>query len=165
MRPNSSCPNTYELRFRENCLLVVDPYALSAPLGPLLPFVDLLGLAHERLREVYRKELTHILSPSTWPKSWADLSEANAELRPASTELWVLWSSTQAPRLELSLLQRRGYLVALGGLRVLWIMAHAARCTKRLSAHFTTLHHEHTRALSSMARIYCRLPFPTLVFL
>jgi len=38
------CPNTHGLRFRENILLVLDPNALSAPLGPLLPLPDRLGL-------------------------------------------------------------------------------------------------------------------------
>jgi len=48
-----------------------------------------------------------------------------SDLRVLSYELW---SSTQAPRLELSLHQRKGYLLALGGLCVLLVVA---RRTKR----------------------------------
>ena len=113
MQPNSSCPNTHGLRFRENVLLIVDPYALSAPLGPLLPLANSLGLTHEGLHWVYKKELTHTSwahphGPSTWPKSRPDLSKADAELRLASTEFWVLLSSTQGPeaRAELASMKR-----------------------------------------------------------
>jgi len=46
----SLCPSTHRLRFEGNILLVLYPYALSTPLGPLLPVVDCLGLMHKGLR-------------------------------------------------------------------------------------------------------------------
>jgi len=46
----SLCPNTHGLRIRGNILLILYPYVLSAPQGPLLPLVDRLGLAHRGLR-------------------------------------------------------------------------------------------------------------------
>jgi len=55
-----------------------------------------------------------------------------AEVRPPNAKLWVLWSSTQALSLELSLLQQREYLYALGSLRVLLVVAGVARRTKSL---------------------------------
>jgi len=40
----------------------------------------------------------HSCGPSTWPDDRADLFNADANVWPPSTELYMLWSNTQAPQ-------------------------------------------------------------------
>jgi len=65
----SLCPNTHELRFRGNILLVLDPHALSTPLGPLLSLADRLGLVRggyvKYIEKSQTMSRTQPLGPST----------------------------------------------------------------------------------------------------
>jgi len=60
----SLCPSTHGLRFKGNILFVLDPYALSAPLSPLLPLADCLGLARGDYVKYIEKKSNHVLSPT-----------------------------------------------------------------------------------------------------
>ena len=67
-------------------------------------------------------------------------------------------------RLEQSLLQRRGYLFSLGGLRVLWVVTRMAWCTKRFWEDISPYSIVSVQVAFSTGR-HCGLPFPTLCFL
>ena len=88
----SLCPSTHGFRFKGNILFVLDPYALSATLGQLLPLVDRLGLTRGGYVKYIEKSQimswAQPLGPSVWLRSRVDLTKA--ELRPTS----VLASTT-----------------------------------------------------------------------
>jgi len=90
-------------------LLVLDPYALSAPLGQSLPLVDRLSLLHKGLYKVYKKRVNTHLEPKHMAHQPDPIAKLTCLRQMLSSDQRALSSERfgpvhKPPRLRLSLL-------------------------------------------------------------